>query len=129
MKNMANECKEVSVGEAISNVIPEIVRPVMLVRARDKTSPSRGATSVLQKVSSSPDIVKPAIDHALQRGIYLFDRAARRRAYSFVQRQLLTDMPYDCLCQRSEIDVIPSRLEGYEHPLLSPYNSVARWSL
>jgi hypothetical protein len=38
-------------------------------------------------------------------------------------------MPYDFLCQGSEIDVIPSRLEGYEHPLLSPYNSVARWSL
>jgi peptide/nickel transport system substrate-binding protein len=71
----------------------------------------------------------PAIDHALQRGIYLFDRGARRRTYSFVQRQLLTDMPYDFLCQRSEIDVIPSRLAGYEHPLLSPYNSVARWSL
>jgi peptide/nickel transport system substrate-binding protein len=71
----------------------------------------------------------PAIDHALQRGTYLFDRAARRRAYSFVQRQLLTDMPYDFLCQISEIDVIPSRLEGYEHPLLSPYNSVARWRL
>jgi hypothetical protein len=34
---MANECKEVSVDEAISNVIPDIARPVMLVRARDKT--------------------------------------------------------------------------------------------
>ncbi|MGA7200502.1 MAG: ABC transporter substrate-binding protein, partial [Candidatus Cybelea sp.] len=44
----------------------------------------------------------PAVDDALQRGVYVFDRAARRRAYSFVQRQLLTDVPYDFLCQVSE---------------------------
>ncbi len=69
----------------------------------------------------------PAVDRALQRAVYLFDRATRRRAYSFVQRQLLTDVPYDFLCQVSEIDVLPSNLEGYERPLLSPYNSVGRW--
>ena len=69
----------------------------------------------------------PAVDRALQRGVYVFDRAARRRAYSFVQRQLLTDVPYDFLCQVSEIDVLPSNLKGYERPLLSPYNSVGRW--
>jgi peptide/nickel transport system substrate-binding protein len=70
-----------------------------------------------------------AVDRALQRGVYAFDRAARRRVYSFVQRQLFTDVPYDFLCQVSEIDVLPSGLEGYEQPLLSPYNSVARWRL
>lgn len=69
----------------------------------------------------------PAVDRALQRGVYVFDRAARRRAYRFVQRQLLTDAPYDFLCQVSEVDVLPSDLEGYERPLLSPYNSVGRW--
>jgi peptide/nickel transport system substrate-binding protein len=30
----------------------------------------------------------PAVDRALQRGVYVFDRVARRHAYSFVQRQL-----------------------------------------
>ncbi len=69
----------------------------------------------------------PAVDRALQRGVYAFDRAGRRRAYSFVQRELLTDVPYDFLCQVSEIDVLPSNLEGYERPLLSPYNSVGNW--
>jgi peptide/nickel transport system substrate-binding protein len=71
----------------------------------------------------------PAVDRALLRGVYGLDRAARRRAYSFVQRQLLTDVPYDFLCQVSEVDVLPLRLEGYESPLLSPYDSVARWRL
>ena len=69
----------------------------------------------------------PAVDRALQRGVYVFDRNARRHAYRFLQRQLLTDVPYDFLCQVSEIDALPSNLEGYERPLLSPYNSVARW--
>lgn len=69
----------------------------------------------------------PAVDHALAHAASVFDRNARRRDYRFVQRQLLTDMPYDFLCQVSEIDVLPSALEGYDRPLLSPYNSVARW--
>ena len=71
----------------------------------------------------------PAVDRALQLGVDMIDRAARRRAYSFIQRRLLSDMPYDLLCQISEVDVLPLRLEGYESPLLSPYNSVARWRL
>jgi peptide/nickel transport system substrate-binding protein len=71
----------------------------------------------------------PAVDRALQLGIYVLTRTARRRAYSFVQRQLLNDVPYDVLCQLSEIDVLPLRLQGYEAPLLSPYNSAARWRL
>ena len=71
----------------------------------------------------------PAVDRALQRGVYALDRATRRRVYSFIQRRLLSDMPYDFLCQISEVDVLPLRLEGYESPLLSPYNSVARWRL
>jgi peptide/nickel transport system substrate-binding protein len=71
----------------------------------------------------------PAVDRALQLGIHVLARAARRRAYGFVQRQLLTDVPYDVLCQLSEVDVLPHRLQGYESPLLSPYGSVARWRL
>jgi peptide/nickel transport system substrate-binding protein len=71
----------------------------------------------------------PAVDRALQLGVDLVDRAARRRVYSFVQRRLLTDVPYDFLCQNSEVDVLPLRLKGYERPLLSPYGSVARWRL
>jgi peptide/nickel transport system substrate-binding protein len=69
----------------------------------------------------------PAVEHALQSGVQVFGRAARRRAYGFVQRQLLTDVPYDFLCEVSEIDVLPSNLEGYERPLISPYHSVGRW--
>jgi hypothetical protein len=57
----------------------------------------------------------------------VFDRKARLRDYSFVQRQVLNDLPYYFLCQVSEIDVIPARLHGYGRPLLSPFNSVARW--
>ena len=70
----------------------------------------------------------PAVERALQRGISLYDRTARRRIYRFVQRQLIADVPYDFLWQISEIDVLPSRLRGYDAPLLSPYNSIARWS-
>lgn len=69
----------------------------------------------------------PAVDRALQRGVVAFGRNARRRAYRFVQRQLLADMPYAFLCQVSEIDVIPAGLKGYARPLLSPYVSIARW--
>ena len=71
----------------------------------------------------------PAVDRALQLGVDVMDRAARRRVYSFVQHRLLTNVPYDFLCQISEVDVLPLRLKGYERPLLSPYDSVARWRL
>ncbi len=70
----------------------------------------------------------PAIDDALQRALSTYDRAARRRIYRFVERQLTTDVPFAFLWQLSEIDVLPSRLKGYDAPLLSPYNSIARWS-
>lgn len=69
----------------------------------------------------------PAVDRALERGAASFDRSVRRRAYGFIQRRLLADVPYDFLCQVSEIDVLPARLKGYDRPLLSPYASVARW--
>lgn len=71
----------------------------------------------------------PDVDRALARAAASFDPSVRRRAYGFVQRQLVADMPYDFLCQVSEVDVLPSALQGYERPLLSPYNSVARWRL
>jgi peptide/nickel transport system substrate-binding protein len=70
-----------------------------------------------------------AVDRALRRGVTSFDRSDRIRAYALVQRQLAADLPYDILCQVREADVIPDRLSGYEHPLLSPFHSAARWRL
>ncbi len=68
-----------------------------------------------------------AVDRAFREAASSFNRATRLRDYRFVQRQLLADLPYYFLCQISEIDVIPSRLRGFDPPLLSPFNSVARW--
>jgi peptide/nickel transport system substrate-binding protein len=69
-----------------------------------------------------------AVERALRHGYSVYDRAARRRAYSFVQRQLLKDMPYAFLWQRSEVDIIPSRLKGFAPPVyLSAYASAAQW--
>jgi peptide/nickel transport system substrate-binding protein len=68
-----------------------------------------------------------AVDRALRDAAASFDRATRARDYRFVQRQILTDLPYEFLCQISEIDVIPSRLQGYDPPLLSPFRTIARW--
>lgn len=71
-----------------------------------------------------------AVDHALRRAASIYDREERRRIYSFVQRRLITDIPYDFLWQPSEIDVIPTALRGYEPSGGSgPYNSVAHWQL
>ncbi|HTA54957.1 MAG TPA: hypothetical protein VK755_09485, partial [Candidatus Acidoferrales bacterium] len=70
----------------------------------------------------------PALERALQRGYSAYDRVARRREYSFVQRQLLEDMPYAFLWQRSEVDVIPTQLKGFMPPAyLSAYASSAGW--
>lgn len=70
-----------------------------------------------------------AVDASLARASAVFDRSARRAAYASVQRRISDDLPYFFLAQASEIDVIPSRLVHYEQPLLSPFNSVANWSL
>lgn len=70
-----------------------------------------------------------AVDTALSRASESFDRSARRAAYASIQRTIASEIPYFFLAQASEIDVIPSRLEQYERPLLSPFNSVAHWSL
>jgi peptide/nickel transport system substrate-binding protein len=69
------------------------------------------------------------VDHAALQGASVYERAHRRRIYSFIQRRLLEDIPYDFLWQTSEIDVIPSALRGYEPSAVSPYNSVAHWRL
>ena len=69
----------------------------------------------------------PAVDRAIAHATTVFDRPSRARDYSFIQRQMLKDLPYYFLCQVSEIDVIPTRLGGYDRPLLSPFNSIARW--
>ncbi len=68
-----------------------------------------------------------SVDRALSEASASFDRATRVRDYRFVQRQILADVPYDFLCQISEIDVIPSHLQGYGPPLLSPFTTVAGW--
>jgi ABC-type transport system substrate-binding protein len=70
-----------------------------------------------------------AVDRALRRATSIYDRAGRRRIYAFIQRQLLADVPYDFLGKCPEIDVIPSRLHGFEPSLVSPYHSVAQWRL
>ena len=71
-----------------------------------------------------------AVDRALQRAASVYDRAERRRIYSFVQRRLIADVPYFFLWQPSEIDVIPTALRGYEFsPGGGPYSSVAHWRL
>jgi peptide/nickel transport system substrate-binding protein len=76
---------------------------------------------------NTPSYCNRAVDRALAHAVTVFDRKSRLRDYSFVQHQILKDLPYYFLCQLSEIDVIPSSLRGYERPLLSPFNSVARW--
>lgn len=70
-----------------------------------------------------------AVDRALGRATSVYDRAGRRRVYGFIQRRLLADVPYDFLWQSPEIDVIPSRLHGFEPSVVSPYNSAAHWRL
>ena len=67
------------------------------------------------------------IDRALDAGVSSFDRGTRFRAYSFIQKQLSLDMPYDFICQRGEIDVVPARLSGKKPQLQPPLNLVLRW--
>ncbi len=70
-----------------------------------------------------------AVDNALMEGQASFERRIRIRAYRFVQRQIAADLPYYFLCQVSEVDVIPTQLEGFARPLISPYTSVTQWRL
>jgi ABC-type transport system substrate-binding protein len=69
------------------------------------------------------------MDRALQAALSVYARSDRRRIYRWVQRRLLTDVPYHFLWQVSDIDVIPSTLRGYEPSPVSPFASVARWRL
>jgi ABC-type transport system substrate-binding protein len=70
------------------------------------------------------------VDHALRRALSIYDRADRRQIYSFIQRRMIVDVPYDFLWQVSEIDVVPDALRGYEPSADGgPYNSVAQWRL
>ncbi|HKU67376.1 MAG TPA: peptide ABC transporter substrate-binding protein [Candidatus Baltobacteraceae bacterium] len=70
-----------------------------------------------------------AVDRALQSASSVYERGARSRLYASVQTAVARDLPYFFLCQASDIDVIPTVLEHYDRPLLSSFNSVARWSL
>ncbi len=67
------------------------------------------------------------VDALLKRATASFDRATRIAAYDAIQRQIVNDLPYYFICQVSEVDVIPTSLQGYQRPLLSPFNSVAQW--
>ena len=70
------------------------------------------------------------VDHALRRALSVYDRADRRHIYSFIQRRMIADVPYDFLWQVSEIDVVPDALHGYEPSANGgPYTSVAHWRL
>jgi peptide/nickel transport system substrate-binding protein len=69
----------------------------------------------------------PAVDALLHKAAASYDRGTRSAAYRAVQRTIAHDLPYDFLCQISEVDVIPSNLGGYTPPLLSPFNFVANW--
>jgi peptide/nickel transport system substrate-binding protein len=69
------------------------------------------------------------VDRALQAALAVYDRTERRRKYAFVQRRIVADVPYDFLWQGSEIDVVPTALHGYEPSPVSPYASVAHWTL
>ncbi|HUN28424.1 MAG TPA: hypothetical protein VMV65_01335, partial [Alphaproteobacteria bacterium] len=69
----------------------------------------------------------PSVDALLERAAASFDRATRIAAYSQVQKRIAADLPYYFICQISEVDVIPTNLQGYQRPLLSPFNSVASW--
>ena len=68
-----------------------------------------------------------SVDALLKRAAASFDRATRIADYSRVQRQIVEDLPYFFICQISEVDVIPTSLQGYQRPLLSPFDSVAQW--
>jgi peptide/nickel transport system substrate-binding protein len=70
-----------------------------------------------------------AVDRALVSATAVYDRAQRGPMYRGIQQTVVRDVPYFFLAQASEIDVIPTALEHYERPLLSPFNSVARWRL
>ncbi len=70
-----------------------------------------------------------AVDRALRRATSIYDRAGRRHIYGFIQRRLVADVPFDFLWQSPEVDVIPSRLHGFEPSVVSPYHSVAQWRL
>jgi peptide/nickel transport system substrate-binding protein len=68
-----------------------------------------------------------AVDALLRKAASVYDRSARAASYYAVQRIVRHDLPYDFLTQISEIDVIPTNLEGYVPPLLSPFNFVSSW--
>jgi peptide/nickel transport system substrate-binding protein len=71
----------------------------------------------------------PGIDRSLQAAASVYGRGVRTRMYRDIQTRVIGDLPYFFLCQGSEIDVIPSALQHYDRPLLSPFNSAARWSI
>jgi peptide/nickel transport system substrate-binding protein len=68
-----------------------------------------------------------AVAALLKHAAASFDRATRIADYGAIQRQIVNDLPYYFICQVSEVDVIPMSLQGYQRPMLSPFNSVASW--
>jgi peptide/nickel transport system substrate-binding protein len=68
-----------------------------------------------------------SVDALLKHAAASFDRATRVADYAAIQRRIVDDLPYYFICQVSEVDVIPMSLQGYQRPMLSPFNSVASW--
>ena len=67
------------------------------------------------------------VDALLKHAAASFDRATRIADDSAIARRIVNDLPYYFICQVSEVDVIPMSLQGYQRPILSPFNSVASW--
>ncbi len=69
----------------------------------------------------------PEVDALLRRAAASYDRAQRRALYAQVQERIAADLPYDFICQISEVDVVPDDLGGFARPILSPFNSASSW--
>jgi peptide/nickel transport system substrate-binding protein len=69
----------------------------------------------------------PDVDALLRRAAASYDRAQRIALYAQVQQRIAEDLPYDFLCQISEVDVVPDDLGGFARPILSPFSSASSW--
>jgi peptide/nickel transport system substrate-binding protein len=70
-----------------------------------------------------------SVDRKLREASSVYERSARTSLYAQVQPVVARELPYFFLCQASEIDVVPADLQHFDRPLLSAFNSVARWSV
>ncbi len=68
-------------------------------------------------------------DRAEAAGVATYDRAARRRFASIVQRRVALLLPYLALWQRNAVFVTPKELRGFRPSPESPLWNVATWTL